>query len=95
MVLHPGGPKRHRPYSCGLVKSGDLRVDTYDEDDGPDPRQETPETANAAPVPKGHGYCHRSEVVAFQPVEPPPPPKFRDFVFAKRWIRGWIREKID
>jgi hypothetical protein len=58
----------------------------------PDPREETPETANAAPAPKrGMDIETGRKWWAFQPVEPQPQPKFRDSAFAKRWTR----EKID
>ncbi len=59
----------------------------------PDPREETPETANAPPPPAKHGMDIETgrKWWAFQPVAPQPQPKFKDAAFAKRWTR----EKID
>jgi Protein of unknown function (DUF1549)/Planctomycete cytochrome C len=58
----------------------------------PDPREETPETVNAAAAPtRGMDIETGRKWWAFQPVEPQPQPKFRDSAFAKRWTR----EKID
>jgi hypothetical protein len=58
----------------------------------PDPRQDTPETANATPAPiRGMDIDTGRKWWAFQPVEPQAQPKFKDSAFAKQWIR----EKID
>ena len=59
----------------------------------PDPREETPETANASPAAAKRGMDIETgrKWWAFQPVEPQPQPKFKDAAFAKRWTR----EKID
>ena len=59
----------------------------------PDPREDAPESSNAAPPPRSDGMDIETgrKWWAFQPVSPQPQPNFKDSGFAKRWIR----EKID
>ena len=59
----------------------------------PDPREDAPESSNAAPAAAKRGMDIETgrKWWAFQPVSPQPQPNFKDSGFAKRWIR----EKID
>ena len=59
----------------------------------PDPREDAPESSNAAPPAAKRGMDIETgrKWWAFQPVSPQPQPNFKDSGFAKRWIR----EKID
>ncbi len=56
-----------------------------------DPREETPETTNAAPAKRGIDIESGRKWWAFQPVDPKPAPKVADAAFAKQWTR----DKID
>ncbi len=59
----------------------------------PDPREEIPGSADAAPAPvkRGMDIDTGRKWWAFQPVKPQAQPAFTDATFAKRWVR----EKID
>jgi Protein of unknown function (DUF1549)/Protein of unknown function (DUF1553)/Planctomycete cytochrome C len=59
----------------------------------PDPREDAPESSNAAPPAAKRGMDIETgrKWWAFQPVSPQTQPNFKDSGFAKRWIR----EKID
>jgi hypothetical protein len=66
----------------------------------PDPREDAPATAAAAPVAKrGMDIETGRKWWAFQPVAPQPQPKFKDSAFARRWKRvtidGFILAKLE
>ena len=55
----------------------------------PDPREDAPESSNAAPAAAKRGMDIETgrKWWAFQPVAPQPQPNFKDSAFAKRWTR--------
>ncbi len=106
-VLVPGDPASSRLLQALTYKQTELRMpptgklpdekiaafEKWIAAGAPDPREETPETANTTPTPARRGMDIETgrKWWAFQPVEPQPQPKFKDAAFAKRWTR----EKID
>ena len=109
-VLVPGDPASSRLLQALTYKQTELRMpptgklpderiaafEKWIAAGAPDPREDPPANANAAPVPEKRGMDVATGRTwwAFQPVEPQPQPKFKDSVSAVLWARGKIDEFV-
>jgi uncharacterized protein DUF1549/uncharacterized protein DUF1553/cytochrome c len=113
-VIVAGDPSSSRLFKALTYKDTDLRMpptgklpdekiaafEKWIAAGAPDPREDTPETAGAAPAAKrGMDIDTGRKWWAFQPVNPQPQPKFKDPAFARRWtsvsIDGFILGKLE
>ncbi len=105
-VVNPGDPASSRLFNALTYNQTELRMPPTgklpDEKilafqkwiaaGAPDPREDTAEATNAAPVAKkGMDIEHGRKWWAFQPVEAQSQPKIKNSAFAKRWTK----EKVD
>jgi hypothetical protein len=106
-VLSPGDPASSRLFNALTYRQTELRMpptgklpdekisafETWIAGGAPDPREDSPTGAGAAPAPtkKGMDIETGRKWWAFQPVAPVPQPKLKSTAFAKRWTR----EKVD